>query len=47
METKQVEELLGRSLTLTESMVFEMFKNNKEYYFEKDSNGNLKAVRNE
>lgn len=44
---EKIEELLGRSLTLTESMVFEMFKENKKYHFEKDENGNLMAVKND
>lgn len=42
-----VEKLLGRKLNKMEIMLFEMQKDNKDYHFEKDKNGNLISIKNE
>lgn len=41
-----VEKLLGRKLNKMEIMLFEMQKDNKDYHFEKDKNGNLISIKN-
>lgn len=43
---KLVEKLLGRKLNVTEQMIYEMFKDNSDYHFAKDKNGNLVANKN-
>lgn len=39
------EKLLGIKLTNSEYIIYNMFENNPDYYFTKDKNGNLKAVK--
>ena len=43
---KELEKLLGRKLKKMEIMLFEMQKENKDYHFEKDKNGNLVSIKN-
>lgn len=43
---EKLEKLLGRKLKKTEMMLYEMQKNNLEYHFEKDKNGNLISIKN-
>lgn len=41
---EEVEKLLGRGLTNLETIMFNLYKDNPRYRFEKDKEGNLKAV---
>lgn len=43
---EKVEKLLGRKLKFMEKTIFEMYKDNSDYHFEKDNNGNLIAIKN-
>jgi hypothetical protein len=42
---KNIEKLLGRKLSKTEKMLYEMQKNEIGYYFDKDKNGNLISLK--
>lgn len=43
MTEQEVEVMLGRKLKKVELPLFEIYKNNSDYYFTKDSFGNLKV----
>lgn len=43
---KHLEKLLGRKLKKMEVMLFEMKKDDEDYHFEKDKNGNLISIKN-
>lgn len=43
---KKLEKLLGRKLKKMEVMLYEMKKDDRDYRFEKDRNGNLTSIRN-
>lgn len=43
----EAENILGRKLFKLEIVLFEMYKDNPGYHFEKDKNGNLIAIKNE
>lgn len=40
---KEVENFLGRKLKGVEKTIFDLFKDNSKYYFDKDESGNLRA----
>lgn len=41
---EEVEKILGRELTNLETIMFNLYKNNPNYRFVKDEEGNLKAI---
>lgn len=43
---KDIEKLLGRKASKMEKILYDMYKDNKEYHFEKDKLGNLISIKN-
>ncbi len=43
---REIEKLLKRKLKKTEEMLYQLQKDNKDYHFEIDKNGNLISVKN-
>jgi|LakMenE18May11ns_1017448.scaffolds.fasta_scaffold9877384_2 hypothetical protein len=44
---QEIEELLGRRMNAVEKLIYDMQKENPNYHFEKDANGNLVSILNE